>query len=110
VSEPTEPRARIEVELRRIGDRLIGASPAEAEQHAPAVRDVLQHLADAAARIEANDEPAERRTVPELPVTALGDQLAVLGTDLLVAASGRPGHDPLLLEVADRLTALRRTL
>ncbi|MEJ5866603.1 hypothetical protein WDV85_02470 [Pseudokineococcus sp. 5B2Z-1] len=69
------------------------------------VRPVLQHLADAGADLEG--EP--RRPVPELGVHALGDQLAVLAGDVLAAADAR-GDDVAVVDLHDRLVALRRAL
>ena len=80
------------------------------------MRPLLQHLADVAGRAEGH--PA--RAVPELALHALGDQLAVLARDVLRLAGspGAPGSAPAgarlddaaLVDVADRLTALRRAL
>ncbi|WP_298801698.1 hypothetical protein [uncultured Pseudokineococcus sp.] len=69
------------------------------------VRPVLQHLADASADLEG--EP--RRAVPELGAHALGDQLAVLAGDVLAAADAR-GGDAAVVDLHDRLVALRRAL
>ncbi|PWJ56104.1 hypothetical protein SAMN06264364_10179 [Quadrisphaera granulorum] len=105
------PHERAERELGRVLTRLAALGPSRlsraAEGLSPAelVRPVLQELADAAATVEGR--PA--RVVPVLEDRALGDQLAVLGRDLLVACRGS-GDDAPLADAAARLEALRRAL
>jgi hypothetical protein len=101
-------------DVRRVSDRLRSLDAGRAEAHAADVRRVLQVLADAAAALEsAPGAPAPERTVPELPVAALGDQLDVLGTDLIIAARSTrrdPGPDAVLAEAAAALRDLRLAL
>jgi Arc/MetJ-type ribon-helix-helix transcriptional regulator len=98
-----EQAGRLADRLRTLSDvRLAGAFPPYPSR-ADAVRALLQDLADAAADLEARP----RRTVPLLPDLALGDQLAVLATDLLNAADG---DDSVLTSAAERCLELRRAL
>ena len=114
IDEPTTPAGRVGRELDRVLTRLAALGPARSARPGPdgvapadRVRPLLQHLADAAA--DAEGRP--RRPVPVLSAHALGDQLAVLATDLLaVLAPDDPAAQPGLADVAERLTALRRAL
>ncbi|MGQ7294822.1 hypothetical protein [Quadrisphaera sp. KR29] len=109
----TSPHERAERELGRVLTRLAALGPSRLSRSAgegrpaPAelVRPALQELADAAAAAEGR----EPRSVPALADRALGDQLAVLGRDLLTAAAAT-GDDAALVRAADRLEALRRAL
>ncbi len=100
------PARELERELERVADRLRVVGPrvhARTDRGAAlaAVREVLQALADLAA--DAESRP--RRPVPELAAHALGDQLLVLGHDVLGCA------DPFALQQArDLVVALRRAL
>ncbi|TXR56441.1 hypothetical protein [Quadrisphaera setariae] len=104
------PRERAERELGRVLTRLAALGPTRLSRPADgggpspadAVRPVLQELADAAATAEGRAPVV----VPVLAERALGDQLAVLGRDLLSAA----GDDAPLERAAARLEALRRAL
>ncbi len=86
-----------------VGAEAVGSGAAA--RPVDVVRPVLQHLADASADLEG--EP--RRAVPELGAHALGDQLAVLAGDVLAAADAR-GGDAAVVDLHDRLVALRRAL
>lgn len=105
----TPPRERAERELGRVLTRLAALGPSRLSRPAggggpaPAdvVRPVLQEVADTAAALEGRTP----RVVPVLAERALGDQLAVLGRDLLAV-----GDDAALESAAARLEALRRAL
>lgn len=106
-------RARFEADLRRTVDRVgaLGlprlAAPFSPEPtRADAVRALVQQLADGAADLAG----ASRRTVPQLGDQAVGDQLAVCGHDLLVAAASDGSDDAVLAAAADDLLDLRRRL
>lgn len=118
-SDPSDstPAARYAEQLARTVDRFRSlsldrlAAPFEPEPtRADAGRALAQRLADAAAALEG--QPA--RTLPRLADAAVGDQLAVCGRDVAVAAEaaggGRGGSDPdaLLAGFADALLDLRR--
>lgn len=104
------PRERAERELGRVLTRLAALGPTRLSRPADGggpsladlVRPVLQDLADQAAALEGRAPVV----VPVLAERALGDQLAVLGRDLLGAA----GDDAPLKRAATRLEALRRAL
>ena len=70
---------RVADRLRVVGPRLAGREGPAAEELLGQIRAGLQRLADLAAA--ADGEP--RRPVPVLAAHALGDQLLVLGHDLL---------------------------
>lgn len=105
----TSPRERAERELGRVLTRLAALGPSRLSrppaEGAPApaelVRPVLQDLADAAAALEGQPP----RVVPVLADRALGDQLAVLGRDLLAV-----DDDAALDRTASQLESLRRAL
>lgn len=100
-------------DVRRVADRLRGLNAERLEPHAAEVRRVLQLLANTAAALEsAPGAAAPVRAVPELPTAALGDQLEVLGTDLLVAARStrRDPAAPAVSAACDALRDLRRAL
>lgn len=106
-------RAAFADDVRRLADRLRGLSEARLVEPLPphpsraaAARAIAQRLADAARELA--DPGAPRRTVPDLGVFAVGDQVAVTGSDLLATASaeGRDVPDELVAAVAD----LRRRL
>jgi hypothetical protein len=81
--------------------RLDRVRPGEATSPADAVRSAAQALADLAA--DAEGEP--RRPLPRLATHGLGDQLAVVGHDLIAAG------DAAALAVAHEvLTGVRRAL
>jgi hypothetical protein len=108
--------------LRTLGLARLEAGFAPEPTRADAARQVAQHLADVTADLEGRP----RRHLPVLGVQASGDQLAVVGHDLL-ASTSEPGTamvpsdlgfarmdsvevDAVLLEAADLLLALRRRL
>jgi len=105
----TSPRERAERELGRVLTRLAALGPSRLSRpadgsgraRADVVRPVLQELADAAAALEGRAP----RAVPVLAERALGDQLAVLGRDLLEV-----GDDAALGRAAAQLEDLRRSL
>ncbi|MEZ0490956.1 hypothetical protein AB2L28_01735 [Kineococcus sp. TBRC 1896] len=81
--------------------RLDRVRPGEESSAADVVRAAAQDLADLAA--DAEGQP--RRTLPVLATHGLGDQLAVLGTDVL-----RHGDDAALAAAHEVLTRVRRAL
>ncbi|MBC3761601.1 hypothetical protein ACUN7V_06180 [Quadrisphaera oryzae] len=103
------PRERAERELGRVLTRLAALGPTRLSRPADgggpspadAVRPVLQELADEAASAEGRVPVV----VPVLEDRALGDQVAVLGRDLLDV-----GDAAALERAAHRLEALRRSL
>jgi hypothetical protein len=132
-------------DIERVSDRLRGLSDARLAAAAPpyasraeAARATAQTLADAAAGLEAERDAVVSpevsadagrevgapvwRELPELIDLSAGDQLAVTGHDLLVAARpsapddhvwarhGRRTAHVVLAEAADTLAALRRLL
>ncbi len=116
---PSDPRAdsaaeRFSDQLGRTVDRFrslalarlaapFGPEPTRAD----AGRDLAQRLADACAGLEGSTV----RALPRLADPAVGDQLAVCGRDLLVAASAAPDPgDDVLSAFADDLLDLRRRL
>jgi hypothetical protein len=123
--------AELARDVDRVADRLRGLSQARLAAAAPphasraaAARATAQTLADAAAGLEAGDDPSEPtwRLLPELSDFAAGDQVAVTGHDVLAAAEhtapgglvwarqGRRTADDVLAVAADALAALRRRL
>jgi hypothetical protein len=119
--EPPQPAAsddapgpRLAVQLERTVDRLrslglarLAASFEPEPSRAAAARAVAQTLADDAADLEGRP----RRDVPVLADAAAGDQLAVCGQDLLLAAAGReaePDVGARLAAAAELLLDLRR--
>ena len=68
---------------------------------------VAQRLADAAAGVEARTEPGPplRRPVPVLTVFAVGDQVAVTGSDLAAALRGLEPDAPVWAADGTRGTA-----
>ncbi|MDQ1664455.1 MAG: hypothetical protein QOH75_486 [Actinomycetota bacterium] len=124
-------RAGLAADVRRVVDRLRGLSQARLAAGAPphqsraaAARRAAQLIADAAQGIEEHDgdiEPAWR-TLPTLHDFAVGDQVAVTGQDLLIAAAEvapdtpvwargrrRTAHE-VLADAATQLGELRRLL
>jgi len=109
VSEAAE---RFAVDLRRTTDRLrsIGAARLSASfspepTRADAAFALIHVLAERAAQLAGS----EQRTVPRLTEMALGDQLAVIGRELLIAARDR-GDADVLVQSADELLDLRRRI
>lgn len=103
---------RFDAELARTVDRVRGLALTRLEAgfapeptRADAVRAVAQLMADAAAGLEG--EP--RRELPRTAVHAVGDQLAVCGHDLRLAADAERDAGT-LTEAADTLLDLRRRL
>ena len=106
------PADRYAADLERTVDRLrslalhrLSADFTPEATRADAARDLVQRLADAAADLVG--EP--RRDVPRLADAAVGDQLAVVGRDLLDAADSA-GRADALDGPAEALLALRRRL
>jgi hypothetical protein len=91
-SWPGAVRAEIEADVRRVAERLRTLSEGQLAAAAPPYpsraaggRTVAQTLADAAQALEERDSGAEPRwrDVPALSDLAVGDQVALTGTDLL---------------------------
>jgi hypothetical protein len=106
-----EQAGRLADRLRTLSDVRLAAAFPPYPSRADAVRALLQDLADAAADLDGRP----RRTVPRLPVLAVGDQLAVLATDLVAAAEplggdARAAADEVLAGAAARCLELRRAL
>lgn len=129
---PADSRAALERELRRVDDRLRSLAlkrlsaplPRQQVSVAQATWTLAQLLADAAAGIESRSEPhpPAPRALPTLREHALADQLAVVGTDVVLAAAGladdvevwdhavrRPLVE-VLAAAAEAVVALRRVL
>jgi hypothetical protein len=131
---PADVREDLAVDVRRVADRVRGLSQAKLAapagpfaSRADGAIEVAQALAEAGQGLadrESADEPAWRR-VPRLSDFAVGDQVAVVGHDLLAAldsvapdeevwAPERPAARRTALSVvtaaADRLATLRRHL
>ena len=92
-------RRALEREVARVADRLRELGQARLQQpvgehasRAEAGRWVAQALADAAQELEAatNGTLPGRRELPRLSDFAVGDQVAVTGTDLLLAYAAVP--------------------
>lgn len=107
----------VEVELRRVVDRLRSLSVDRLARPAPpwpsavaGAHATAQRLADLAAGLEGGP----RRAVPTLRAGGAGDQVAVTGHDLLAAAAAYDVTDPrraaALGEGAAALARLRRAL
>jgi hypothetical protein len=124
-------RQELAREVDRVADRLRGLSQARLAAAAPphasraaAARATAQILADAAAGVEARQDPMAPtwRALSELGDFGAGDQVAVTGHDLVAAAEpvaaqdavwargGRRTAGEVLGEAADALAALRRVL
>lgn len=107
VTTPDDAHARLKAELARVADRLTSLGPARlgrpADAGSPADRAhaTSQRLADLAAACAGRAV----RPVPRLASHAAGDQLVVLGSDVLAE-----GDEGAVAAAADLLTALRRSL
>ncbi|PPK97221.1 hypothetical protein CLV92_10436 [Kineococcus xinjiangensis] len=103
------PAEGVRAELRRVVDRLRSLPlsrldrPAEGADVSRA--DVARRTAQALADLAADAEGAPRRPLPRLAVHGVGDQLAVVGADVLAAC----GPDA-LGAAEEQLAALRRAL
>jgi hypothetical protein len=118
-------------EVRRLADRLRSLSDTRLARPLPphasradAAHDLAVHLAVAGQGVEerAAPRPPGWRTVPRLDDFAVGDQVAVTGTDLARAAAGLPAAEPVwtpagrrplgevVTEAARRLRELRLAL
>lgn len=75
--------AELDREIERVAQRLRVMAARLSPQTMESVREVLQLLAD----LGADAEHRDRRPVPVLAAHALGDQVLVLGHDLLTADS-----------------------
>ncbi len=116
MDEPSTPADRLTADLRRTVDRLrtlglarMAASFSPEPTRADAARDVAQRLADLAAELEGGPH----RTLPRLADSAVGDQVAVCGNDVLAAAAGAapgPDVDAAVVAAADLLLDLRRRI
>jgi len=109
VSEAAE---RYAVDLRRTVDRLratgaakLAASFSPEPTRADAAFALIGVMAERAAQVAGS----ERRSVPRLTDMALGDQMAVIGRELLIAARAQANHD-ILVQTADELLDLRRRI
>jgi hypothetical protein len=107
VSEAAE---RYAVDLRRTVDRLraigaarLAASFAPEPTRAEAAFALIEVMAERVAHVDGS----EPRTVPRLADMALGDQMAVIGRELLIAARAQANPD-ILVQTADELLDLRR--
>jgi hypothetical protein len=106
--------ARLEVQLGRTVDRLrtlgvarLAASFEPEPTRADAARGVAQRLEDLAAEVESR----EPRTLTKLADSAVGDQVAVCGHDLLAALASGIGageRESVAGVAADLLLDLRR--
>lgn len=86
--------ARLAAEVRRVARRLAGLGEPRLRRPLPSYGTVVDAgrrlavaLADADVGVEdrGSDGPPAWRTVPDLAVTAVGDQIAVIGHDLVTA-------------------------
>jgi hypothetical protein len=94
---------RLADRLRTLSDvRLARALPPYASR-ADAARAVVQLLADGAAGLEGRPV----REVPRLPDLAVGDQVAVTGTDLVVAAAASWPAEPAVAALTVAVNACR---
>jgi hypothetical protein len=115
---------RVADRLRSMSDARLGQPFPPAGTRAMAALDLAQHLADVAQGVEdrgAASMPTPR-VVPDVGVFALGDQVAVTGTDLVAAAAGlRPEEEvwtargrlslaQVVAEATDAVRALRQAL
>lgn len=98
VPDPVREADRVADRLRVLGPRWAARQQAADAEAVAAVRAALQTLADLAAAADGD----VRRTVPELALHALADQVLVLAYD-----ADRAGAGPAAAEV---LVALRRRL
>ena len=107
----------LERELERVVDRVRHLALGRLAQPAPpwasrelAARETAQLLADAAAELEG----APPRRLPQLHASALGDQLAVTGRDVLLAArsgaADHPGGPAAVVRVIDAVLKLRHAV
>ncbi|MEI8058444.1 MAG: hypothetical protein WCI29_13685 [Actinomycetes bacterium] len=87
--------------LRSMGIARLAASFEPEETRAQAARALIARLADAGAEIEGRAP----RAVPTLNDAALGDQLAVIGRDLIVALEDSAIATADRVALADQLTA-----
>ena len=110
------PQSRLQVRLEVVPpvppDLAAAAEAVRAADPASLNRAALGHavaqlLADAAAGVQARVEPAPppRRSVPVLTVFAVGDQVAVTGTDLAAALRGLDPSTPVWAADGTRGTA-----
>jgi hypothetical protein len=109
----------LRVEVRRVADRLRSMSqerlnrpfPPYASRAAAALA-LAQLLADTAQDLAgpAGHGEGARRFVPDLGPLAVGDQVAVTGTDLVIAAARLTGDDDRVQGCLEALGELRRAL
>lgn len=103
--DPEELHA-LEVELRRVVDRLDTMPLPRAESAAAGCRATAQFIVDRTRAL--SDEIPDGARVPAIGAHGLGSMLAVVGRDYLTAVSSQPGAD--ITPVLDALVALRRAL
>ena len=96
----------LEVELRRVVDRLDSMPLPRAESAAADCRTAAQFIVDRT-RPLCDDIPVDAR-VPALGAQGLGSMLAVVGRDYLTAVRSAPDAD--IAPVVDALVTLRRAL
>lgn len=122
-----EPEDRLAWEIKAVAERLRGLSPARLglplppyPTRAKAGHMIAQQLADAAAGVATRAEagPPAWREMPEIEVFAVGEQVAVAGSDLVTELAGvqdadqiwtRSGRRP-VVEVLDELISRLRQL
>jgi len=121
-----DPAAELATEVGRLADRLRQLSESRLRRRyaelgdqsaAEAGHALAQWFADAAARLTDGD-PAAGRAVPRLTDLAVGDQVAVTGTDLVAAsATAPPTSGPagaelaaVVAEALERAQRLRRAV
>lgn len=99
----------IEVELKRVADRLNSMPLARAGSAAPSCRAVAEVVV--ARTRELTDDIPPDATLPDLGPQGLGALLTVVGRDFLAAARGSRGDvDEGLQQVLEALIELRRAL
>jgi hypothetical protein len=91
--------------LRSMGLARLSASFEPEPTRADAAFALIEHLAVRAAELEGVDV----RPVPRLADSALGDQCAVIGRDLLISARAQ-GDVAALEDAAEKLRELRRRI
>ncbi len=109
-------RQALEIETRRVADRLRALGEARIGPHLEILRVTAQTLIDCAMACEqdgpAPTRPQSGRTVPPVDTRAWADVIAVLANDV-VAASASAGGDQgtaALSQAAAAMTQLRRAL
>ena len=113
LEEPTDPVELLALEVRRVSDRLrslslsrLGAPLPPYASRADAGHALAQLLADAGADLDGRP----RRVVPRLGDESVGDQVAVTGRDLVVAARAGTAADEAVAAALADLRSLRLAL